>query len=675
LDAVSTPNLESVARCLTVLGKLSHALQFEFPIVEITIDFRQVRPQTEFDEGTLKEAGLSVIRDQHAPVVRLVAGENFLKNFNEIENHGEQLLLSQLIRALILLSDKAEAQSLDPVEEAMSILGGNESRVLHSFRMYYDVDYLIASDARRVYRQPIEHMKFESRSAFTWRPSISKPISLGRDESVKVLNVAVSKKIERLLILMRRFDKTGLISELLHLHETLLRDNNRWRSTARAVRALYGRNDGTRAAGKIAHERAQSKVTIRALVEAAICECTNTGVAPDEYSLDEMFGVMSSIIDLGRESDVVYYGLSAKGIILYPNGGHSLDADILAQFARPYADESFGKDYALAASDYESWVGLNKNDVSEKTESMFNSASFLEAWQAEYGLSFSAFQEISGEFQDIAVKRGTVIVKTNIEEVAAGRNDTGVTTADVEAFVKAFGLTARATWAAQPPVLYKDVNPWRYQRRLSLILRPIVVCENGDLRQLIYGVGTFRESFGYILDFIKKATFDKDVFISTEMRSLLGARVDLLGRNFAHKVATALSDLGWQAVPEVNLTQLGAGKNPNLGDIDVLAWHSDGRVLAIECKRLKQSKTIAELAQSCNRFQGNSGDHMYKHLRRATWLKENIAQVSKFTKLPTDLIRVRYPMVVSAPVPFKYLQDLPMEASDIVNFDELGSYI
>ena len=114
-----------------------------------------------------------------------------------------------------------------------------------------------------------------------------------------------------------------------------LDEKARWRSTARAVQALYGVDDGTRAAGEVERERAQLKITIRALVEAAICECPNVGDTPDTYSLDEMIGVMASIINLGRESDVVFYGLSAKGIILYPNGGYSLDADILAQFARP----------------------------------------------------------------------------------------------------------------------------------------------------------------------------------------------------------------------------------------------------------------------------------------------------------------------------------------------------
>jgi hypothetical protein len=123
------------------------------------------------------------------------------------------------------------------------------------------------------------------------------------------------------------------------------------------------------------------------------------------------------------------------------------------------------------------------------------------------------------------------------------------------------------------------------------------------------------------------------------------------------------------------LTQLGAPKDPNLGDVDVLAWHPDGRVMAIECKRLKQSKTIAEMAQTCMRFKGNTGDHMFRHLRRVNWLRANLPKVAVFTGLLPDSIRMRNPLVVSSPVPFKYLQGLPMDASDIINIDALEIYV
>ncbi|MCX7185176.1 MAG: hypothetical protein NTW90_08115 [Nitrosospira sp.] len=660
----------------SLLVRQTHALRFKFAVVEVIIDFQNAIPQTGLGDEAGEESSLSIIQEQYDSAIRIVADAHFLENFNEVQNRGEQLLLSQLIRVLVILADTVEARELDPVEEAMSILGGTDAKVLHAFRMHYDVDYLLAADSRPVYRSPTEHMLFSSGSAFTWMPSFSESITLEKEASVNALNTAVLCQVERLLILLRRFDRKCLISELLHSHETLLRDKTRWHSTARAVRALYGVDDGTRAAGEAERERAQLKITIRALIEAAICECpTTTGIAPDEYSLDELVGTMAALIDLGRDSDAVYYDFTTQGITLYPNGSHSINADILAQFARPYIAESFGKGYAAAATDYERWVGLGKKEATEKTESVFDSSSFLKAWQAEYGHSFSAFQEIVGELQELAVKRGVVIVETTIEELASARKDSGVTQSDVEAFVDTFGLSARVTWIAQSPELPKDVYPWRFQRRLSLSLRPLIVYQTNDQNQLFYGVGTLRNSFIYILDSIQHATFDQDVFRSKEMRSFLGAQVELLGKEFAHRVASALIERGWRAKTEVKLTQLGAPKIPNLGDIDVLAWHPDGRVLAIECKRLKQSKTIAEMAQVCMRFRGNTGDHMFKHIRRGNWLRTHVAKIATFTGLPADLIRVRYPLVVSASVPFKYLQGLPIQASDVVSFDALESYL
>lgn len=660
-----------------LLVRQAQALRFEFPVVEVIVDLQHTATQADSNEEVLGRSNLLLVREQHIAAIRLVAGKRFMDNFDKVDNQGEQLLLGQVIRALAMLADTEEAQELDPVEEAMDVLGGTDARVLHTFRLYYEVEHLLAADPRRVYRAPTEHMKFASACVFTWRSSIAKAVTLEKSASVEALNAAVSHQVRRLVILLQRFNRASLISELLHMHETLLRDKARWRSTARAVRGLYGIDDGTRAAGEVERERAQLQLAIRSLVEAAICESpTTTGIAPDEYSLDELVGAMAALIDLGRDSDAVYYGFATKGITLYPNGSYSIDADILAQFARPYVSESFGKGYAAAAADYESWVGLGKKEGKGKADSIFDSPSFLQAWQAEYGHSFSAFQEIAAELQDLAVKCKSVIVETTIEQLVAARVANGVTHSDVEAFVDAFNLSARATWIAQPPEsLPKDVNPWRFQRRLSLILRPIVVLQKSDQRQLLYGVGTLRESLGYTLDSIQRATFDKDVFRSKEMRSLLGAQADERGRQFAHRVAAKLIDHEWQTATEVKLTQLGAPKDPNLGDVDVLAWHPDGRVMAIECKRLKQSKTIAEMAQTCMRFKGNTGDHMFRHLRRVNWLRANLPKVAVFTGLLPDSIRMRNPLVVSSPVPFKYLQGLPMDASDIINIDALEIYV
>lgn len=654
------------------LQSFSVPIDFVAPVVEVVLNFSNLRSQERVVEEQVADIALILSASASHASVELRAEPGFLRNFDGIDNLGERYLLSEFLRALVKLSTHPPEESLDLDGMSAQILGSSGARILHTFRVWHDVDFLLASDSRPVYRRPEEHIVSAMRSAFTWMPAPAKANRLDASQSTGVLNTCVARQAERLAEKLRQLDRTTLIRELLHLHETLLRDKQRWRATARAVRALYGLEDGTRAAAKVERERAQLQISLRALVEAATCECKQSGgKTPDEYCVDELVGSMTTLINLGRDSDIIHFGLSTQGITLFPNGSHDIDADLLTQFAEPFMAETFGDGYASAAANYEDWVGKEGKPKNTAGPTVFDSPDFRMAWQAEYGHSFEAFREISGELQDLAVKRGAVVLDASADEIVEARSDFGVTKGDVEAFLEAFGLPKRTTWPAQAPhAAPKDVNPWRFERRLSISLRPLVLPVEGTGR-FVYGVGTARESIGYVLESIRAASFDKDVFRSKEMRAWLGGRVDELGRQFTEHVADKLRAAGWMAVTEVKLTQLGAPKNPNLGDVDVLAWQPGGTVLAIECKRLKASRTIAEMAQSCDRFRGNVGDRLHKHVRRATWIRANVDKLAAFTKLSPDAIRIRSPLVVSRPVPFKYLQSLPIPSSDIVGIETL----
>lgn len=209
---------------------------------------------------------------------------------------------------------------------------------------------------------------------------------------------------------------------------------------------------------------------------------------------------------------------------------------------------------------------------------------------------------------------------------------------------------------------------------ISVMLRPFLECSSGNSETYIFGVATMREAIAYILDATTTGKFDKDVFSSKLMRSYIGRRVDDLGRGFTNSVADALRAMGWEAKTEVKMSTLGAGKTPNLGDIDVLAWKPTGEVLAIECKRLKAARSISEIAQNCFRFRGNEGDHLYKHLRRVTWLRDNTNKLAAYLRIPIEELNLRAPLVTSVTVPFRYLSDLPISQSDVIPFAELHCF-
>lgn len=662
-----------VHRALTAV---SPAFEFVAEIVEVVLDFSDLIGQEEAVRTASSATGLRLEASAAHASVTIHADSGFLRSFENAENRGEQYLLAEVLRAVSMLSSYNLPSGLDFLDAARQVLGGTAARVLHTFRVWTDVEHLLAADSLPVYRRPDEHIESSIRAAFTWMAAPSRAVELDSRGTTDALNRCVQRQVERLQERLQTFNRIELVRKLLHLHESLIRDKQRWRSTARAVRALYGEHDGTRAAQEAERVRAQLQLALRALVEAATCECSDgTRLEADEYQLDEIVGLMATIIDLGRDSDVVYFGLASRGMTLYPNGAYALDADLLAELAAPFMSQSFEEEYSAAAERYEDWVRTEAPARDRKPDSVFDSAAFHVAWRAEYGHSFEAFQEIAGEIQDVAVKERQVVLTASAAAIAANRKDAGVTLEDVRAFVQAFGLPRRPAWPPKAPAASpRDVMPWRFERRLSVSLRPLVL-EDGSGDGFVYGVGTAREAFAYILDGIESATFDKDVFRSTEMRAWLGARVDALGREFAERVAERLRALGWTAVAELRMTRLGAPKSPDLGDVDVLAWRADGAVLAIECKRLKASRTIAEIAQNCERFRGNVGDLLHKHLRRRAWIEGNQSKLAAFCKLDAAMLQPWFPLVVNRVVPFKYLASLPVPASEIILDSKLDEFV
>ena len=646
---------------------------FPYNVIEVIFDMRNVVTPQEARDNSTHEKGMRVRYHREKPIAKIVAEAGFLRSFSGVGNQGEKELLAQFILAIRTLAGQRQPRLEDCEDNAAQVLGGEEAKIIHTFETYKPLEFLLSNDQRRTFRRPEEHVENVLRSVFSWRPSNDKKVILDLKSSRMALNEAVAHLMHSVVNGLSRFNREAMVIELLHCHETLIRDKNRWRYTARAVRGLYGVHDGTDAAEQREVERSQSTLTLRALVEAAICECpAQGGMQPDGYSVDELFSLMSALIKLGRDSETIYHGMASAGISIFPNGSYSFDADIFGKVGQPYTMESFRVMYAAAAADYENWVIPKDPNAAENPSGEAQSPEFLRAFEAEYKISFDHFLDAVAALLDVIVERNSVVTTLTKQAIFERCFKRGLTEAEVEAMLLAFALPSRPTWPPKQPHAYpKDVEPWSFGRRLSVMLRPIIECHPQEPTIYAIGAGTFRESITYVLDSIFDGRFDDRGFSSSLMRSYIGARNEALGYEFTRSVADRLIELGWQAETELLMTKLGASKNPNLGDIDVLAWAPNGQVLAIECKRLKKARTVSEIALTCDRFKGYANDRLAKHLRRIRWLEENRDMLAKFTGLPEVAIKLRTPLVTSAPVPFRYLQDLPIRPEDILHFGDL----
>ncbi len=324
----------------------------------------------------------------------------------------------------------------------------------------------------------------------------------------------------------------------------------------------------------------------------------------------------------------------------------------------------FREDFEEAAGEYPRLYRQRDADAAGHAEDAF-SRTFSSAFEAEYGLTTREAIEGWAKLLDAAVEADSVIVDTT---VGAVRNRlttiANLSPRAADAFIRAFALCSRPSWDVAPAGFkVKDLHPWRYRRRLSVSTRPVLAFGSGDGDRVFYGAATLRTSLGYLLSSSEEGRFPPDFFASRQMKQYVGAVNDERGHAFALSTADKLRARGWQARTEVQMTELGA--RAELGDIDVLAWKPGSRVQLIECKRLRLARTVAEIAEICNRFRGEAKDELDKHVRRAEWIMRSPACLSRIVGFTPSKRQVRTRLVTDTHVPMMYLGSLPLRSENI----------
>src|SRR5262249_53423666 len=116
-----------------------------------------------------------------------------------------------------------------------------------------------------------------------------------------------------------------------------------------------------------------------------------------------------------------------------------------------------------------------------------------------------------------------------------------------------------------------------------------------------------------------------------------------------------------------------------LGDIDVLAWHSDSdRVLLLECKDLHFRKSMGEMAEQVQDYRGEvrdgQRDDMRKHIDRTEALRTNAEAVGKYIGCRGS-IPIESWIVFRHPVPVLLSWREPSASVRVTTFAELKDIV
>ena len=632
--------------------------------LEVRLDFSEVALPGE--AGKPPEVDGTVVPttalDQERRIVSIGFPRGFLGVFRHPSNAGERLIIRSIAAGLLMLrrTSPVDPRVLDRV--VGGVIPSDGIRVLHLFELH-PFDYLLATDSQEVGSRTLDDIGFLSPGLATGCYSADDGnILTSKSACGEFLHKLVDKIHDQLSTKLRQLDRSLLIQRIYRIHDAVLHDRDHWRRTSLALQTIHGAEASV---ADVARERESMRtklaVSARCLLELAICECPAArGRPPSQWDVDVLLTHAELMIQAATDSDAIHHGLVEPRITIHPNGEYDADRsfyrDVIAPFAAGYFDEKFQRD----VESYDGYYGHGGKSKRLGAPPRF-SDEFERAFVAEYGLVPDEVISGFAEVMDMVMEHRKVIVETTLGELRNRLTKRrGLSSDVVDSFIRTFTIFHRASWDSVPNgCSRKDLYPWRFRRKLSLIVRPLLAFGTGADDQVILGAGGLKMASSYLVEKARSGTLPQSLFRSTEMRSYAGVMNDRRGRAFTQRVAGRLQDIGWCTRTEVGMTELGGTMED--GDVDVLAWKDSGEIQIIECKCLYLARTVAEVAEICGRFRGEAKDELAKHVHRVNWIKEHLQGVLGVVGFVPSVLKVSHNLVTNTHVPMRYIDGLPIE--------------
>ena len=593
---------------------------------------------------------------------------DLIRSFQQPENYGERMVLRSIEQALIALYQENSQETEETVIEMIldRLLGNSAIRLFHVFPVD-PLQHLLSRQKNDPILSNLEDFAFAKLglSAGCTGENSNRDIT-SKPECNRFLHRVVQKIHNRLRSHLQQFDRTSVIRSALEVCEAASQDRDRWKRTAQALFAQYTATDDVQAVARQRElDRTNASIAARTIIEFAICDCPYSGGRKlSRWNLDVLLAEAMLLIEVAMHSDAVKHELMEPRIKLQANGEYITDRSFRQSVIDPFVAAYYRERFESAASNYAAFYRTTSSDSQPHADEVFNS-DFVDAFKSEFGLTPQDVSEGYSALARLAIDRDCVVVESTLGDIKARLTADRVLTPDAcDRFIDTFSIFHRPKWENPPQGFRKnDLFPWRYNRRLSASVKPILVFGEKDEDKVIFGAGTLANGCIHLLDRSENGRLPQEFFTSREMKEYIGRVNDARGHAFARCVADQMRERKWLAKTEVNMTELGAPAD--LGDVDVLAWKSDGTIRLIECKRLTFARTIAEIANICKRFQGEAKDELARHLRRVEWIRRNPQCLRNIVGFVPDPSRIDHRLITNTQVPMKYLDSLPMDPDKI----------
>ena len=609
---------------------------------------------------TMEETLPNIEMEVTSTIISMTVRNGFEDAIYNPENIAERALVWRLVEGVARLAERSlDEQQLEAIVD--KIVTSPRARQSHAFMARQFRDYV----RRSIWDNPIKIDDDDSaimKLGIGWRvrDRAEGGDIHGREACTAYLNSLVKLMEDEVCSDLRSFDRRAIISFALMNHEAGMVDRDNWRRTSAAVVALHKDKEAT--LDKMAHHEAELNAVFQAtrlLVEFAICECPpEGGQKPGRLDLSRLMAKIMFVAGMGGWSDAIHWQAMEPHVRVTPLGDVHANVTFQEEVLNPYGRTA--SDLTVEESIKSYAENLNERPIVATGNSEIDDE-FRSAFEEQFGASLDLARKFTDTVEDIGIKKDrAVFVVRRSELLSISFEDEKLDPSSIERLVEFLTFSSRPRWRDIPNGFSeKDIFPWRFRRRLSVLRRPLIKLDDSEDPQMMVAPGILRDALRYMVGNYHRGDFPRWQ-LSPKMNRWAGKSRDRMGKKFSNEVAERLRELGWQVEVEVRITKLlGKKFDQDYGDVDVLAWNAGlSRILLIECKDVQHRKTDGEIAEQLLDFRGELNaegkpDFLLKHLNRVELISQHMPEVMAYLKL-NERPRLEPHLVFKNPVPMKF---------------------
>lgn len=633
--------------------------------IKIEIDSAFINGIQTFEFQEIKETDISIGISLQGRIIKVSIPQNISQLLIVEHNAGERLIMKRILNGLNQLLDNRGLLAINDVELNNSI---DAAIPFGRAKMILFVD--AAKDPRlrdfkllsTRYIQDTETSFILDNLVKNLNLSTPIPVELTTPkEKTALCREVVSSLIAQIEAKLKAFDAEELLKWLITYNERYVH-NREFREILIPARIACFSDFPTEVAELTKKEGklVGSSLAIRCLIEfvAAVPHFGNTEVNLDD--LDVLLALMHEVCQWGVISDTIHFGMSDPQMGLLPSGRIGFSREFSNDFIKPFQDARAENEvYDLVAS------FDDKIRIKPEKEAVTYTGDVKEvddAFASEYGINLTQVMHILRELMNISLlKEESVMImdeQSLIKMVAANTKDLKET--DIIMGLQILSLDKRES-ITKAPVGFEmeDIFPWRYNRALSYIRRPIVKMELPDgtinyywgfrhvmaagenLRALVMS-GRLRTKQGTLLDsFIAKMNNEKgDAYRNSVCEFLKG------------KTLLRIIDYEVKISPSGHLQA-----DIDYGDIDIMAIDEASKIIySIECKNTVSARVAHEMKTEMDKYLGReaASGMIQKHVERDEWLQANKEKVLAFIQTNEEYT-IKSLVLTSEEIPLIYL--------------------